>query len=70
MAQIYAALIRKGIKTIDDVPVELKDEVIRILNEDAGMQPHDVTSLLSAARGFKKEYPHLMLQATGLFWLN
>lgn len=37
MAQIYAALIRKGIKTIDDVPVELKDEVIRILNEDAGM---------------------------------
>lgn len=32
MAQIYAALIRKGIKTIDDVPEELKDEVIRILN--------------------------------------
>lgn len=32
MAQIYAALIRKGLKTIDDVPEELKEEVLRILD--------------------------------------
>lgn len=32
IAKIYADLIRKGIKTIDDVPEELRDEVQRILN--------------------------------------
>lgn len=32
MAKIYADLIRKGIKTIDDVPDRLKAEVERILN--------------------------------------
>lgn len=31
MAQIYANLIRKGLKTIDDVPEKLKQEVIAIL---------------------------------------
>ena len=31
MAKVYADLIRKGIKTIDDVPKNLKDEVIAIL---------------------------------------
>lgn len=31
MAQIYAELIRKGLKTIDDVPDSLKDEVKKIL---------------------------------------
>lgn len=31
MAQIYANLIRKGLKTIDDVPEKLKQEVISIL---------------------------------------
>lgn len=34
MAKIYAELIRKGIKTIDDVPERLRAEVQRILNED------------------------------------
>ena len=34
MAKIYAELIRKGIKTIDDVPERLKVEVQRILDED------------------------------------
>ena len=33
MAKIYAALIRKGLKTIDDVPPELREEVQRILDE-------------------------------------
>lgn len=33
MAKIYAALIRKGLKTIDDVPVKLRAEVQRILDE-------------------------------------
>ena len=34
MAKIYAELIRKGIKTIDDVPEQLKADVQRILDED------------------------------------
>jgi hypothetical protein len=34
MAKIYAELIRKGIKTIDDVPERLRVEVQRILDED------------------------------------
>ena len=32
MAKIYAALIRKGIKTIDDVPDKLKDAVQALLD--------------------------------------
>ena len=31
MAKIYAALIRKGIKTIEDVPEHLREEVLAIL---------------------------------------
>lgn len=34
MAKIYATLIRKGIKTIDDVPAHLKDAVKQILEEE------------------------------------
>ena len=34
MARIYAALIKKGLKTIDDVPENLREEVQRILDED------------------------------------
>ena len=34
MAKIYADLIRKGIKTLDDVPARLREEVERILNDD------------------------------------
>ena len=34
MAKIYADLIRKGLKTIDDVPAKLREEVQRILDED------------------------------------
>ena len=34
MAKIYADLIRKGKKTIDDVPPNLIEEVQRILDED------------------------------------
>lgn len=33
MAKIYAELIRKGLKTLDDVPERLRDEVCRILEE-------------------------------------
>ena len=32
MAKIYANLIKKGLKTIDDVPEELKEEVLKILS--------------------------------------
>ena len=33
MAKIYAALIRKGLKTIEDVPERLRDEVKKLLEE-------------------------------------
>lgn len=32
MAQIYANLIKKGLKAINDVPESLRQEVIAILN--------------------------------------
>ena len=32
MAKIYAILINKGLKTLDDVPESLKAEVTAILN--------------------------------------
>lgn len=31
MAKIYVALIQKGIKTIDDVPAQIRYEVIELL---------------------------------------
>lgn len=33
MAKIYAELIRKGKKTIDDVPDKIREDVVQILNE-------------------------------------
>lgn len=33
MVKIYAALIRKGIKTIEDVPEQLREEVKKLLEE-------------------------------------
>lgn len=33
MAKVYAALIRKGEKTLDDVPEALKEEVKKLLAE-------------------------------------
>lgn len=35
MAKVYADLIRKGLKTIDDVPDKLKDAVQAILDADS-----------------------------------
>jgi len=32
MAKVYADLIRKGLKTIEDVPERLKAEVLKLLN--------------------------------------
>lgn len=34
MAKVYVDLIRKGIKTIDDVPDKLKDAVQALLDGD------------------------------------
>lgn len=34
MAKIYAALILKGVKTIDDVPDKLKEAVKAILDDE------------------------------------
>ena len=36
MAKIYADLIRKGLKTIDDVPAHLKNSVQEILKTGGG----------------------------------
>lgn len=33
MAKIYVSLIKKGLKTIDDVPAVLLDEVKKLLGE-------------------------------------
>lgn len=33
MAKIYVALIRKGLKTINDVPEPLREEVKKLLEE-------------------------------------
>lgn len=33
MAKIYADLIRKGLKTIDDVPKKIREEVRKLLGE-------------------------------------
>lgn len=33
MARIYANLIKKGLKTIEDVPKHLREEVERLLSE-------------------------------------
>lgn len=33
MAKIYADLIRKGIKTLDDVPEHVRDEVKKLLEQ-------------------------------------
>ena len=33
MAKIYAALIRKGLKTIEDVPENLREQVKALLGE-------------------------------------
>ncbi len=34
MAKVYADLIRKGLKTLDDVPDKLKEAVRKILEGD------------------------------------
>jgi len=34
MAKIYAELIMKGLKTLDDVPEKLREEVRKILEEN------------------------------------
>ncbi len=35
MAKVYAELIRKGLKTLDDVPVKLRGAVTALLTGDA-----------------------------------
>ena len=33
MAKVYADLIKKGLKTIDEVPEKLRNEVMELLNK-------------------------------------
>ena len=35
MAKVYADLIRKGLKTLDDVPARLRADVAALLKESA-----------------------------------
>jgi hypothetical protein len=44
MAQAYADLIMKGIKTMDDVPDRLKPEVQKILDEAGWTPPEEPTN--------------------------
>lgn len=37
MAKVYAALIRKGLKTLEDVPANLRDAVAKLLEEDTNV---------------------------------
>lgn len=34
MAKVYADLVRKGVKTLEDVPGKLKNEVQQLLNHE------------------------------------
>ena len=34
MDRVYVSLIKKGLKTIDDVPDRLKDEVLSLLTDE------------------------------------
>lgn len=34
MARIYANLIRRGLRTLEDIPPELREEVKKILEEE------------------------------------
>ena len=45
MAKIYAALIRKGIKTLDEVPARLRSTVEALLDAEDNVidTPDDVT---------------------------
>ena len=47
MAKVYAALIRKGLKTLDDVPANLRDAACFISVEKGG-----------ARHGCCVRYPH------------
>jgi hypothetical protein len=38
MARIYATLIEEGKKTIDQVPARLREDVLRILEEDGWVE--------------------------------
>lgn len=40
MARIYATLIEEGKKTMEDVPLRLREEVQRILDEDGWVPPN------------------------------
>lgn len=33
MAKIYLSLIQKGLKTIDDVPAKIRDQVVALLGD-------------------------------------
>ena len=36
MAKVYANLVRKGLKTLENVPEELRAEVEKLLKEEGG----------------------------------
>ena len=54
MAKIYASLIKKGLKTIDDVPENLRDEVRAPLEEQ-----DDPALQILAQKGGEQHGSHL-----------
>ena len=40
MAKVYANLIKKGLKTIDDVPESLREAVLALLKQSAQLMMH------------------------------
>ena len=54
MAKIYVSLIKKGLKTIDDVPAALLDEVKKLLGEqECYCVSLELIYSLSDGRGWK-----------------
>ena len=43
MAQVYATLIRKGLRTIDNIPKDLRKAVQKILDGDNGGSIRTIT---------------------------
>ena len=69
MARIYAALIRKGIKTLEDVPARLRDAVAALLQERGWAVVNiDATLIAQAPKvgPYKQQMARNLAQALGI----
>ena len=51
MAKVYAPLIRKGLKTLEDVPANLRDAVAKLLEEDTNVLAPLAACFIFAEKG-------------------